>query len=78
MRYVQRMETTGKLITPEPYFVTLPILDTKTQATIYVQHPVLLPHEMIAWLLAANKCQLADLCQFTRDDNYLQMYHDAF
>jgi hypothetical protein len=78
MRYVKKMETTNKLFTPEPYFITLPILDPKTQATIYVQHRVLLPHEMISWLLAAQKCHLADLCQFTRDDNYLQMYQDAF
>ena len=49
MRYVKRMATSSKLFTPEPYFIALPlILDTKTQATIYVQHPVLMPHEMIA------------------------------
>jgi hypothetical protein len=76
MRHVKKMETTSKLFTPEPYFITLPILDPKTQATIYVQRPVLLPHEMISWLLAAQKCHLADLCQFTRDDNYLNIYHN--
>ena len=44
MRYVKRMENKSKVSTPEHYFVTLSFFDTKTQATIFVQHPVLLPH----------------------------------
>jgi hypothetical protein len=69
MRYVKRLENNSKVFTPEPYFVPLPILDTETQATIYVQHPILLPHEMISWLLATKTCHLADICKFTRDNN---------
>lgn len=77
LRYVKTLDASGVCM-PQPYFVTLPIMDTKTSLTIFVEHPVLLPHEVIFWLLSVRKCQLSDLCTFTREDNYMSIHHSDF
>lgn len=39
---------------PLPYLVTIPITDPKTNQVVEVEHPVLLPHEMIAYIVATG------------------------
>jgi hypothetical protein len=40
--------------TPEPYFVNIPITLPKSKVVAWATHPVLLPSEVILWLLETN------------------------
>ena len=78
MRFAKNVMTNMDEDVPEPYYVTIPIKCPKTSVQTFVEHPMLLPHELISWLLTTGRCHLADLTEFTRSDNYLNKYHKEF
>ena len=43
---------------PEPYMVTIPLLDRHKGERIYMDHPVLLPHEMVGHLISTGQASL--------------------
>ena len=46
---------------PKPYMVTIPITLPKTKLAALVEHPVLLPSEIIAWMLCNGKFSLKEI-----------------
>ena len=46
---------------PTPYMVTIPITLPKTKLAALVEHPVLLPSEILAWMLCNGKFSLKEI-----------------
>ena len=46
---------------PKPYMVTIPITLPRTKVVALVEHPVLLPSEVIAWMLCNGKFRLKEI-----------------
>ena len=64
---------------PLPYIVRIPITDPKTNKQEYVDHPVLLPHEMIAYIVARGLARVEELADVgTRSDQRLQEHKRNF
>ena len=54
---------------PVPYMVTIPIWNTNTGSKEYVDWPVLLPHEMLGYLVDSGSCTIQDMADMDgRDD----------
>jgi len=55
-RVVQRGTTA-----PVPYMVSIPITEPKHNRVVEVEHPVLLPHEMIAYIISTGRATVKEL-----------------
>ena len=64
---------------PEPYMVTIPVTDPKTNKVVEVEHPVLLPHEMMAYIISTGVASVVDLADVAhRTDQTLDNHKKKF
>jgi len=76
-RDIQRA-ITRKSSVPEPYLVAIPIT-TGSGEQCHVEHPVLLPHELLEYLLSSGTARLEDLVDLeSRVDQTLHKRHREF
>ena len=64
---------------PLPYLVTIPITDPKKNQIYNVDHPVLLPHEMMEYIIQTGTATVEELANVDpRQDQNLQTHKRAF
>jgi len=73
-RVVQRGTTA-----PVPYMVSIPITEPKHNRVVEVEHPVLLPHEMIAYIISTGRATVKELADVVpRSDQTLAAHKHKF
>ena len=71
--------TTRNTKVPEPYMAVIPLGDARTGQQIHLEHPVLLPHEMLEFLITSGTANLRDLVDVeSRTDQTLHQRHLDF
>jgi len=64
---------------PVPYMVFIPITEPKHNRVVEVEHPVLLPHEMIAYIISTGRATVKELADVVpRSDQTLAAHKHKF
>ena len=72
-RVVQRGTTA-----PLPYMVSIPITEPKHNRVVEVEHPVLLPHEMIAYIILTGRATVKELADVVPRSDQTQHTNTSF